>query len=310
MSIHPAIHKNIFIVIALSLSIGAVAWGDEPCSSAVPLALDATWRGPADAAGATHCLEVEVPASGFLALDLSTPGATSRAVLVPLDARSGVHVRRTATGTVIAAPRPGAVRFRVTAEDHRAELPPYKARVAFVAGLHAKDEDNGEIEVDPDPLAYCGAASLKDEDNGEIEVDPDPAVHCAHDLAAASALLTAKLAAVCGLGEVDDHGDVALCATPVGVNKAYTGELGNGRGDDEDVFRFRLTEPRTVEITSTGAVDTFGHLFDRFGHRLASGGDGAGFRIVRALGPGTYFVRVEGRQGAAGSYSIAIATVR
>ena len=81
-------------------------------------------------------------------------------------------------------------------------------------------------------------------------------------------MLRFKLAELCREGEVDDHGDTFTCATPLHLNKEAVGEIANGWGDDEDFFRFRLREPRTVEIQSGGFADTVGELYDRYGNRL------------------------------------------
>jgi len=109
---------------------------------------------------------------------------------------------------------------------------------------------------------------------------------------------------------LDDHGDTPGCATPVVPGQELAGELGNGWGDDADVFAFTLDEPHTVSFETTGEVDTFGGLYDRFGHRLAAdddGGSDGNFRIVKTLVPGRYFLRLEGMNGAEGGYTLAVA---
>ena len=68
-------------------------------------------------------------------------------------------------------------------------------------------------------------------------------------------------------------------------------ELGNGWGDDADVFAFTLREAGTVTFETRGGID---------GYRLATdddGGTGGGFRLVKVLAPGRYFLRVEGSAG-------------
>ena len=134
-----------------------------------------------------------------------------------------------------------------------------------------------------------------------------------YDLADVSRALRERLDELCAAGEVDDHGGAALCATPLGLNKAVVGEIEGPWGDDEDVFRFRLGTPRTVEISADGPTDTLGVLSDRFGHQLGradDGGEASNFRFVRTLAPGTYFVRVEGARAAAGPYSLTVRPLR
>ncbi len=117
------------------------------------------------------------------------------------------------------------------------------------------------------------------------------------------------LDALCNAGERDDHADALLCATPMALGRSIRGEMDNGWGDDHDVFSFELTAAGTVRVATAGEVDTFGGLYDRRGQRLAaaaSGGEGANFRLVKALPPGLYFVRVEAEAWTEGSYSLGV----
>jgi hypothetical protein len=92
------------------------------------------------------------------------------------------------------------------------------------------------------------------------------------------------------------------------------GELRNGWGDDGDVFRIVVGDAGaaklwTLEVETTGSIDTFGALYDQFGTRLEKsdgGGGGDNFRIVRVLPAGTYYVRIEGRHGAEGSFGLRV----
>jgi len=66
-----------------------------------------------------------------------------------------------------------------------------------------------------------------------------------------------------------------------------------------------------VEISTHGTTDTTGELYDRFGNRLdrvADGGEGGNFRMVRTLSPGVYFVRVAGEGSASGPYALMVRT--
>ncbi len=109
----------------------------------------------------------------------------------------------------------------------------------------------------------------------------------------------------------DDHADTMACATPLAVPGTAAGEIGNAWGDDADVFRLELGEDQTVVIQSQGVTDTVGGLFNEQGQLLEmddDGGEGANFRLVKALVSGLYFVRVEGSQGTEGPYSLTAET--
>ena len=112
---------------------------------------------------------------------------------------------------------------------------------------------------------------------------------------------------LCHGADGDPYGDTFACATD--LRRRAKGQLNNGWGDDVDVFRFRLRGWQTVEILTEGGVDTHGELYDSAGQRLTAvdeGGEGDNFRLVRTLGPGIYFVRVEGVAGSTGAYSLEV----
>lgn len=159
-----------------------------------------------------------------------------------------------------------------------------------------------EEEVDPDPTLLADGAMVLDsfvmiygrtEKVEEEEVDPDP---------------TLRLDELCRRSVSDDHGDVAACATPVAPGTAARGILADDR-DDADVFTFTLASPQTLEIATAGDGDTRGALYDSFGNRLAvddDGGAGGNFRIVKSLGAGRYFVRVEGAGGSRAAFELTV----
>ncbi len=64
-----------------------------------------------------------------------------------------------------------------------------------------------------------------------------------------------------------------------------------------------------MTLEARGDADLAGALYDRYGHRLAADDrrSDAGLRLVRTLGPGRYFVRIESAHGAEGTYEIALA---
>lgn len=123
--------------------------------------------------------------------------------------------------------------------------------------------------------------------------------------------LSAKHYDFCAPGESDDHSDVRPCGSVVVVDgSSVSGSLAATYDDDDDFFYFVLSSQITVEVETTGTTDTFGSLYDEAGQLLASNDDASvsdsNFRIVRTMGPGRYFVRVEGASGAEGSYSVAV----
>ncbi len=262
----------------------------RPCDSTVPLAPGETWRDPGGEAGDGACFELGLDSGGILMLDVSTSvsAAQARLILTGSEATaSGAFSRlqQSATGLVLDAP-PGSYRVRVETEDPRQRLPPFILRARFAAGI-AKSETDSEIEVDPDPFA--GGPSR-------------------HDLSAASAPVRSALAELCRQGEADDHGDVFACATALALEARAYGEIGSDWGDDADVFRFEVTALVPVEIRVRGAqTELAAELYDRHGQRLAvATGDSGDPRLVRSLVPGTYFVRIESRDGGEGRYSVRI----
>ncbi len=115
---------------------------------------------------------------------------------------------------------------------------------------------------------------------------------------------------VCDSHPTDDHADFFACASPLGAKGSLLGELDGGWPYDYDVFTFWLGDRRAVIFETGGEVATAGALYDRRGQRLALpeiAGD-IPFRFVRNLAPGRYFVRVSGRDGAPGRYTVSFTT--
>jgi hypothetical protein len=164
-------------------------------------------------------------------------------------------------------------------------------------------EDDDEIEEDADPFTSGKLPSGFGEDDDEIEEDADPFVGGG----------AGKATVLCGTGETDDHGDTFACASILVPGRQVTGEIGNGWGDDADVFRFVVPGSPGVdlwraELITTGATAGAGVLFDHRGSRLAQGDAGAdgGFRLVEVLSPGVYYLRVEGGFRAEGPYGLGL----
>ncbi len=275
------------LMVAGAGSASAVDRDAVRCAEATPIAAGSTLRSFGNA-GAVEVFELQVPSAGIVSLDVAArrTAAEPRVLFLGRGCAAAVaedagffYLQRSASTLVLGIQAPGTYRFRVAAQDRFAALGEYKVRAAFAAAA-MRDEDPSEDELEP-----FGSRS--------------------YDLSAGVCELRSALVQLCRSGEVDDHGESPACATGLTAGQPVAGELGNSWGDDDDVFVFALDDQRTVRIETAGGSDTFGGLYDRFGQRLGqdddSGTDG-GFRLVKTLSPGTYFVRVEG----SGAYSLSL----
>ena len=103
----------------------------------------------------------------------------------------------------------------------------------------------------------------------------------------------------------DLHGDSRATATAVGAPSTTDGYLTSG---DTDYFRVTLNDLSYLVVRTSGRIDTVGVLQDRSGRRVAhddDSGSGLNFAIGHRLGPGVYYVRVNGAD-VAGSYTLMI----
>ena len=108
----------------------------------------------------------------------------------------------------------------------------------------------------------------------------------------------------------DKHGDDIATATPVTSGTAVTGEM--NPDIDEDYFSITVSGAGTIRaITTGGIVDTFGHLYDSDGDRLAFNDDSSdvdlNFDLSHSVtAAGTYYIRVENVGAALGMYSLTV----
>ncbi len=304
----PKLFRWVFLAVLLAVApagyAGSVEGGEQkPCAAATAVELNSGLRVWDDNQGEPLLVKLEIPSAGIVSIDVAVPGTAPAepklGFVGPGCGAPGVHrepviLERSVTHLVLVAQESGPLLFRVASEDPLLPLQELKLRTGFVPDAAPRQpwpkggEDEEEIELEPDPIIYAGQ-------------DENRSLH-------------AKLHELCRWGELDDHGDSFTCATLLSPGQDMVGEIGNGWGDDGDVFRFVLGGPhetrlRTLAIETTGDLDTFGVLYDRSGQRLDrgdGGGSGSNFRIVRTLGPGTYFVRVEGRGGAQGRYALRV----
>ena len=84
---------------------------------------------------------------------------------------------------------------------------------------------------------------------------------------------------------------------------------------DEDYFRFDLVQDTPLILTTTGATDTFGSLYDSSFSLIASddnSGKNSNFFIGRELNNGTYYIEVKGTDSSAtiGEYTLNVAVPR
>ncbi|MEM7582272.1 MAG: hypothetical protein AAF560_02740 [Acidobacteriota bacterium] len=300
-------------------------------------------RRAAGRVGESHCYRLDVTSAGLLHFDVSTPAADAWMTGSPRSqARlevTGVGLDQTLGRTpneLLALTEPGALFVVIRAEDPRQPLPAYRLASRFAETSKSeeddelelepdKSEEDDELELEPDKTTRldapftCGGFRKgeeddelelepdKSEEDDELELEPDKSLRLEGLLRkpARSAEKTAcdrirpHLTRLCRseLGD-DDHGDSLACSRE--ITRQTQGELANGWGDDADVFRFEIESWQTVELVTEG-LDTHVTLFDRQGQRLDAGET----RLVRTLGPGTYFVRVEGLR-ADGPYALKI----
>ncbi len=97
----------------------------------------------------------------------------------------------------------------------------------------------------------------------------------------------------------DVHGNSRSAATAVALGSSTGGLIGTA--GDVDWFRFETTGPRTVEVYTTGGMDTVGAVN---GAEDDNGGESSNFSIRTTVSGGTHYVRVAGAGSATGSYSL------
>ncbi len=328
------------ILLSLLVTPGSAAAFENTgntCAGAAVIPLNGSLRETGDIEGESHFFKLEVPAAGLVMLDVAVPGTAGAEAKLGLVGRgcdepslpagdSGL-IEQTARRLVWLAEVPDTYVFAVAAQDPRGALGHYRLTAGFVA---AEGLDPAPPGLDPAPPGPLDTTSGDDggESEDELEDEPDAPLSLPLDppaplmaaggephpgrgarpgLPAAASLIIPEPRQLCGRLEIDDHGDTVACATRLRPGRSVRGDVDNPWGDDQDLFRFTLTEPRTVHVATTGSTDTFGVLRDSQGHLLAADDDSGGgdnFRIVKTLAPGLYFLRIEGAYGAEGSYRL------
>ncbi len=133
-------------------------------------------------------------------------------------------------------------------------------------------------------------------------------------IAAVAGLLVSSGAAT-GQLTIDDHGNDRATATAISVGTPLAGSI--DPGSDEDFFRLVLSDPTSVDIYTTGNLDTVGQLQDSDGNEISASDDIdffaslLNFQINARLDAGTYYVKVrsyrDGVNALTGSYQLSVA---
>ena len=115
---------------------------------------------------------------------------------------------------------------------------------------------------------------------------------------------------LCGLGELDDHGSMPLCASPFAIGDTAEGVIEDVTGGDEDFFTLSLDEQRTVAIDITGNVALT--IYDTRGQQLSfdqAEGFPQGFQVVRTLSPGRYYLAISGPTAEISGYTVTLGEI-
>ena len=319
------------------LMVTSPVGADDQCDAALPMDLGGSLRAYVDE---SLFVRLEVPAAGILSVDASVPGLALEPglglVSGACSASASIVLERSASHVVVAVDRAGVQVFRVASPDPRDPLGEVKISSAFVAAAYSWDirtkngENEEEIEVDGfwSPLAENGENEEEIEVDGfwspsaengeneeEIEVDGLWSPLAENGENEEEIEVDGLVSRLCRQGEIDDHGASFVCATRLVPGHVAVGEIGNGWNDDADTFHFVLDDalgevPWGVVIEATADGGIVGALYDRSGQRLDLAGGDDGFRIVRTLGSGVYYVRVEGRHGVEGHYRLRVDSSR
>lgn len=305
-----------------TLQAATVSPSRTECTSAVPLSPGETWRDSGVWASGS-CFTVDVGETGILVAELLVPATGPRAHLTLLDsdASGSIPLQQSAT-TVVLAAEPGRYRLGVKADDPAARLGPFRLWLdlaepepgSSLRRAVGQGERDSELEIEPDPLlATCPAGEELDPRTGRcLPVSTAAAPSRIQPLGPSGSGVLCRRAAA--RDTRDDHPDGFSCAGSLTWGTELRGQLANDWGDDHDVFRFEVPSLRPVEIAAQvteGNGELVAELYDRHGQRLElMVGESAGVRTVRTLTPGTYFVRLEGRDNAEGGYSLQVGPPR
>ena len=104
---------------------------------------------------------------------------------------------------------------------------------------------------------------------------------------------------------VDDHGDSKETATSVDLISTTEGEIEDT--DDVDYFEVVVHRRGTIEVYTSGSLDTTGQLTsEELGVDISDddSGDSFNFSISADVEPGTYYIKVDGYSDSTGNYTL------
>lgn len=313
--------RSILGLLIVSASAAIAYGGQDGCLPATPVEVNGDLQG--FGGEGTETFQIYVPSPGVLMLNVALPGFQSaqpklgflgrHCAIAKVEEVGWAVLERTVSSLLVDIESPGNYFFRVAAQDPSTRMEGYRLQSRFVGDEDGIVEKIEEWEEDPDLLQTptCEAIEEWEEDPDLLQAPPRKTTMEERD--EPGLFVSLLLKGLCRLGEVDDHGDAFGCASLLIPGESVAGEVRNDWGDDADVFTFTLTAQRTIRLESIRPTDTLARLYDRQGHRLAADDDGGGgesFRIVKTLGPGRYFLRVEGSRAAEGPYRLAFETSR
>ena len=103
----------------------------------------------------------------------------------------------------------------------------------------------------------------------------------------------------------DDHGDSPETATEIELVSTTEGEIEDS--DDVDYFEVVVDRRGTIEVYTSGSLDTTGQLTsEELGVDISDddSGDSFNFSLSADVEPGIYYIRVEGYSSFTGSYTL------
>lgn len=297
---------------SLLMLSGQPAWseGKEPCGAAMPVPLNSTLRLDGLEAGQSHVFALNIASPGILIVEAGVSvsevnelgmlflGESCTATDSKMTDDGNESLRVSPQSQMLTIGAPGRYYLRVFLAEPSQSFGSYKLMIYFInaqsvlAGLERQRLRQAQVGRD---------AFVNKSDEEDTDIDEE-----------LSEILSSKSRmrpAWCHRIADDDHGDLRICATSAIPGELIRGELNNLWRDDYDYVTFTLSSVQAVRIESTGSVDTIGSLYSQSGHRLAAvdhGGEGDNFRMDKILGPGRYFIRVEGAHGEEGPYLLLI----
>ncbi|MXZ56795.1 MAG: hypothetical protein F4227_00365 [Gammaproteobacteria bacterium] len=104
---------------------------------------------------------------------------------------------------------------------------------------------------------------------------------------------------------VDDHGDTTETATEIELVSTTEGEIDDA--DDVDYFEVVVDRRGTIEVYTSGTLDTTGQLTsEELGVDISDddSGESTNFSLTADVEPGVYYIRVAGYSDSTGDYTL------